>query len=80
MIVEKLKVYGAAALAFLAAAAAAFGFYQKSQRDRDERRDIEAARDVERKAADAIVEGEKRINEATNAKIDTTRRDHFEQP
>lgn len=77
--IARLKAWGA----FLAGIAVAFigllAGWQTAARERERRQQAEAGREVERRAARAAVEGERRINEARAAPVDTRRRDHFER-
>lgn len=77
--IASLKKYAAAALAFAVAILAALNYRQKASREKERRQATEAAREVERKATDAVIDGTKRIEEARHAPIDTRDRSGFER-
>lgn len=80
LLLTKLKAAGTWLLALATAILAALAYREKAKRETERRQASEAARGVERKATDAVIEGGKRENEIRTAPVDTTRRDHFEQP
>ena len=79
MILDNLRKYAAAALALAVAILAALNYRQKAAREKERRQATEAAREVERKATDAVIDGSKRIEEARHAPIDTRDRSGFER-
>ena len=80
MIFAKLKAYAVAALAIVVPILGALFYREKAGREKERRQAIEGARDVERAATDAVIEGQKRQQEAADAPVDTTRRDDFTKP
>lgn len=75
----KLKAAGTWLLALAVAILAALNYRQKAAREKERRQATEAAREVERKATDAVIDGTKRIEEARHAPIDTRDRSGFER-
>ena len=64
-------------VAFLSALA--YGLFQKARRETEKRKGIETARKVEQGATQDVIDGVKRTQEAANAEVDTSKRDHFER-
>lgn len=79
MFLASVKKYAAAALAFAVAILTALFYREKAAREKERRQATEAAREVERKATDAVIDGTKRIEEARHAPIDTRDRSGFER-
>lgn len=81
MILAKVKTVLYAIWAGITAAAAIFGLYQKAARETERRKAIEGARDVERRATEAMIEGERQAAKGVNDALDDyrtrRRRDHF---
>ncbi len=75
----KLKAAGAWLLALAVAVLAALNYRQKAKRETERREASEAARQVERKATDAVLEGNRKIEEARHAPIDTRDRSGFDR-
>lgn len=79
MFLANLRKHATVALAFAAAVLAALFYREKAAREKDRRQSTDAARDVERRATDAVIDGTKRIEEARNAPIDPSDRSGFER-
>lgn len=75
----KLKAAGTWLLAFAVAILAALNYRQKAAREKERRQATEAARGVERKATDAVIDGTRKIEEARHAPIDPSDRSGFER-
>ena len=75
----KLKAAGTWLLGLAAAVLAAIAYREKAKRETDRRKASEAARAIERKATDAVIEGNRKIEEARHAPIDTRDRSGFER-
>lgn len=75
----KLKAAGMWLLALAATALAALFYREKSAREKQRREATDAARDVERRATDAVIDGAKRIEEARRVPIDPSDRSGFER-
>ncbi len=75
----RVKAWITPALAIAAAVLAALFHREKAARETDRRKAAEAARAVERKATDAVIDGTKNIEEARHAKIDPRDRSGFDR-
>ena len=78
-VITHIKSWAVSALAILSAILAALFYREKAAREKQRREATDAARDVERKATDAVIDGTKRIEEARHAPIDTRDRSGFER-
>lgn len=78
---SQIKTWALAGLGILASVMSVLFFRKKAQHESAKRKGIEKARETERKAADAMVEGITREQEKTDEAIDKVRsgdRTHFE--
>jgi hypothetical protein len=73
------KKYGLMLLGGIAALFAVLFYRERAGREQDRRELSEGARDVEREATNAVVDGQRREQEIRNAPIDTRARDRFER-
>ena len=75
--IGKIKTYALAGLAILASIFYALFRSQQALRAKEKLKGQVQARKTEAKAADAMVEGLEKEREVKNAKVNTTKRDHF---
>lgn len=79
LLLTKLKAAGTWLLALATAILAALAYREKAKRETERRQASEAARGVERKATDAVIDGTRKIEEARHAPIDPSDRSGFER-
>lgn len=75
---SKIKSWAIAGLAILATVAYALFRTEQARRAKEKLKGVQQARETERKAGEALVDGLKKEQEVRNEEVDTNRRDHFE--